>query len=141
VPGESTESINLTRIADQPGRYEGTWTPRKPGTYRAKIELAGHDPGATLVTIATSLRVDLPGREMSQVWMNRPLLRELASLSGGKYFDADQTDELAAAIPDRTETVASKSPPRPLWDTGGMLTVLVGLLCTEWLLRKSFRLL
>jgi hypothetical protein len=128
-------------VADQPGRYEAMFTPRQTGVYQARIQLAVGASAREPVVIESSFRVDLPSVETGQVWMNRPLLRELASLSGGRYFDVEQVDELSAAIPDRTEIIASRGPPRPLWDTLGMLAALVGLLCCEWFVRKRFGLL
>jgi hypothetical protein len=91
--------------------------------------------------VESEYAVELPGVETNQVWLNRPLLKEMAGISGGRYFDIHQLDEIAAAIPDRTETIESRSQPRPLWDVPGMLVALVGLLGAEWLVRKRFRLL
>ena len=91
--------------------------------------------------IETAFNVDLPSVETNQVWLNKPLLMDLASLSGGKYFDVDQLDRLAAAVPDKSETVEVRSKPDPLWDVRGMLIALVGLLGCEWFLRKRYKLL
>jgi hypothetical protein len=91
--------------------------------------------------VEASFGVELPTVETNQVWLNKPLLADLANLSGGRYFDVNQLDQLADAVPDRTEIIETRSPPRPLWDVRGMLFALVGLLCVEWLIRKRFRLL
>jgi len=56
-------------------------------------------------------------------------------------LEVNEINQLAAAVPNRVERVEERSSPRPLWDTPGMLLVLVGLLSTEWLLRKRFTLL
>ena len=85
--------------------------------------------------------MELPSVETNQVWLNKPLLMDLASLSGGKYFDINQLDQLPAAVPNKTQTIEVRSQPKPLWDVQGMLIALVGLLCTEWLIRKRFKLL
>ena len=60
---------------------------------------------------------------------------------GGKYFDLDQLDQLAAAVPDKSETIEVRGKPDPLWDVRGMLVALVGLLAAEWAIRKRFKLL
>jgi len=131
--------VPLLPIANQPGAFEASLTARKTGVYSVRIGLASSDPTAGL--IESSFSVELPSVETNQVWLNRPLLMELAGLSGGRYFDVNELRQLAAAIPDRTETIESRSQPRPLWDIGGMLVGLVGLLCAEWWIRKRFKLL
>jgi hypothetical protein len=91
--------------------------------------------------IETPFAVELPSVETNQVWLNKPLLVDLANLSGGKYFDVHQVDQLPAAIPEKSQTIESRSRPIPIWDVPGMLVALVGLLSMEWLLRKRFKLL
>jgi hypothetical protein len=137
--GDSPETVPLLPVANQPGAYEATLTARKTGIYTVRIGLASSDP--TAGQIESSFSVELPSVETNQVWLNRPLLMELAGLSGGRYFEVNELRQLPAAIPDRTETIESRSQPRPLWDIGGMLVGLVGLLCAEWWIRKRFKLL
>ena len=137
--GESPENVPLLAIANQPGAFEATLTARKTGVHSVRIGLPSSD--ATSGLVESSFSIDLPSVETNQVWLNRPLLMELASLSGGKYFEVNELAQLPAAVPDRTETVESRSQPRPVWDVRGMLIGLVGLLCIEWLVRKRFKLL
>jgi hypothetical protein len=91
--------------------------------------------------IETPITVELPSVETNQIWLDKPLLKDLAELSGGQYFDINQMDELVAAIPDKVETVETRTKPDPLWDVRGMLLALVGLLGAEWFVRKRFKLL
>jgi uncharacterized membrane protein len=139
VGSESFENVPLLPVANQPGAYEATLIAKKTGIHTLRIALpaSGADGGQ----VETPFTVELPSVETNQVWLNKPLLTDLANLSGGRYFDVNQLDQLAAAIPDKTETIEVRSQPRPLWDVSGMLVALVGLLCTEWLLRKRFKLL
>lgn len=137
--GENAESVSLLPVANQPGAYEATIIARRTGMHTVRIALpaSGADGGP----IEAPFTVDLPSVETNQVWLNQPLLADLANLSGGKYFEVNQLDQLASAIPDKTETIEVRSQPKPLWDVGGMFVALVGLLCTEWFLRKRFKLL
>jgi hypothetical protein len=138
VAGEPGGSVPLLAVADQPGVFEGTFTPRQAGMHTLRIVLPDEKTGEP---IQTSFRVELPSAETSETWLNRPLLEELAERSGGRYFDVTTIDQLASAVPDRIETAESRSEPEPLWDRPAMLVLLVGLLCSEWLLRKRFELL
>jgi hypothetical protein len=136
---QTQEPIAFSPVANRPGTFEATWRAVQAGVHRVRLTLGDHDTGGEV--IETSFQVDLPSAETSRVWLNRPLLRELASLSGGRYFEVHEIGSLPNAIPDRTQTVDSRGPPQPLWDSAGMLAVLVGLLCSEWILRKRFKLL
>ena len=92
-------------------------------------------------TIETTFSVSLPSVESNDVWLDKPLLVELAETSGGRYFGIDQLDGLAAAIPDRRRHIDIASKPIPVWDTNRVLLLLVGLLTIEWALRKRSKLL
>jgi hypothetical protein len=139
APGESPETVPLIPIANQPGGYEATILAKKTGAHALRINLPSSEAESGLVE--SRFKVELPSVETNQVWLNKPLLTDLASLSGGKYFEVNQLDQLAAAVPDKTETVEVRSKPDPLWDVRGMLIALVGLLCVEWLVRKRNKLL
>jgi hypothetical protein len=139
LPGESPETVPLLPVANQPGQYEAALTAKKTGVHAVRINLpSSHSESGT---IESPFTVELPSVETNQVWLNKPLLTDLAGLSGGKYFDVNELDQLVAAIPDKTEIVETRTKPIPLWDVRGMLVALIGLLCTEWLLRKRFKLL
>jgi hypothetical protein len=139
VAGQSPETVPLLPVSNQPGSFQATLMAKTTGIHQVQIALAGGGSGGG--QIESSFDVELPTVETNQVWLNKPLLIDLANLSGGRYFDVDQLDGLADAVPDRKETIETRSPPRPLWDVRGMLVALVGLLCVEWLVRKRFRLL
>jgi hypothetical protein len=143
VAGEPGGSVPLLAVADQPGVFEGTFTPRQAGMHALRVALPGESASSAAAgeVVRCGFRVELPSAETSETWLNRPLLEELAARSGGRYFDVTTCDQLAAAVPDRIETVESRSEPQPLWDRPAMLVLLVGLLCSEWVLRKRFELL
>jgi hypothetical protein len=131
--------LSLIAASDHAGRYEAAISAHAPGVCTVCVQLP--EVNSQTQSIETSFIVELPSLETSQTWLNRPLLTQLAQESGGNYFEVDELDKLAAAVPNRVETIEERSHPRPLWDTFGMLVTLVGLLSTEWLLRKRFSLI
>jgi hypothetical protein len=139
VGSESPETVPLLPVANQKGAYQATITARRTGINTFRVNLPSSD--AEAATIETPFTVELPSVETSQVWLDKPLLKDLAELSGGKYFEVNQLQELAAAIPDKSETIEVRDKPDPLWDIRGMLIGLVALLGCEWLLRKQYKLL
>jgi hypothetical protein len=135
--GQAVEQVTLLPTPNRPGEYSGATSARHAGSHEVNVTGASNGSGSR----ASRFQVELPSVETNQVWLNKPLLMELASLSGGRYFDVSQAAELVGAVPSRMETIETRTPPQPIWDTGGMLAALVGLLCIEWLLRKRFQLL
>ncbi len=139
VGSESPETVRLMPVSNQPGTFEATLTAKKTGRHSLRVRTAAAESEGA--TIETSFDVVLPSVETNQVWLDKPLLKELAETSGGKYFDIDQLDQLAAAVPDKTRQIEVREKPDPLWDVRGMMFVLVGLLGVEWLVRKRYKLL
>ena len=141
------ETLVLASQPDDPGRYEIRWTPKREGAFEISVPVALppvpggiNSPPAASASVDTPLRttviVERPQRETRAPWQDEPLLRDLATLSGGQYFRLSELDALLEAIPDRREIAVSRLPPTPLWDRGWTLLAFVGLLGGEWLLRK-----
>lgn len=139
VEGESPQTVQLLLLPNNPGSYEAAFVPRKTGQHKLTVRIPG--TSGEEGSIETPFQVELPSVETSQVWLNEPLLKDLADLSGGTYFTIDQIDGLAEAVPDKTETVEIRSQPDPLWDNKWLLGALVGLLAVEWAIRKRNKLL
>jgi von Willebrand factor type A domain len=139
VGSESPEAVILMPVSNQPGTFAATLTAKKTGRHSLRVRTAVAE--AEGATIETSFDVVLPSVETNQVWLDEPLLRELAETSSGKYFNIDQLDQLASAVPDKTRQIEVRDPPDPLWDVRGMMFLLVGLLGVEWVARKRYKLL
>jgi len=136
---DSVETVYLLPVPTQPGTFEASLTAKKTGLHQLRVRsAAAESEGAA---IETEFQVELPSVETNQTWLDKALLTDLASLSGGKYFDIDQVSDLAAAVPDKSETIEVRGKPDPLWDVRGMLVALVGLLGAEWAIRKRYKLL
>lgn len=131
--------VTLRPVPNQRGQYTATLTAAQAG--RHQFDLPESDDPDAPTAAPVSVAVTLPRLETSRVWLDQPRLQDLARLSGGRYFQVDELDQLPAAIPDRTRPIRLTSPPRPLWDNGRMLLLLVALLGCEWSLRRWFRLL
>lgn len=138
--GDSPEPVVLLPAANRPGAFEAVVSARKTGLSTVRLSLPA-GPDGEVPQLEAQFTVELPSVETSEVWLDKPLLVELASISGGRYFDVNQLGELAAAVPDKTQVVEVRSKPIPLWDVSGLLVVLVGLLGVEWFVRKRCKLL
>jgi len=142
VADMAPQRVTLKPVPDQPGQYEATITARQTGFHSLSIRLAD-DTSAEPATISTKFSVRLPSVEMGELWLNDKLLKEVAAASGGSYYQLDQLDQVAAAVPDREQTIVVPGKPVLLWDAlrVPILVMLVGLLSVEWAVRKWFKLL
>jgi uncharacterized membrane protein len=139
VEGEGPQTVQLLLLPNNPGSYEAAFVPRKTGQHKLTVRIPG--TASEEGSIEAPFQVELPSVETSQVWLNEPLLRDLADLSGGKYFTINEVSNLADAVPDKSETVEIRSQPDPLWDQDWLLYTLVALLAVEWAVRKRNKLL
>ena len=139
VAGRHATPFLMKQVPSQPGHYEATLTARATGQHFVTVDLSAES--ANPPRIETSFSVSLPSVETNEVWLNKPLLKDLARASGGAYFEVDQLADMVAAVPEGRRTADVRGTPVPLWDTSRMLLLLVGLLSTEWVLRKRFKLM
>lgn len=133
-------AVTLRAVAGQPGQYVGTFVPKELGRHRVTLELPAEENGEPART-ETNWNVELPARESAQPWLNEPLLRDLARLSGGRYFSLAEVEELPTFVPDRREQIELRRPPEPLWDRPWLLAVTILFLGAEWFVRKWQRML
>jgi hypothetical protein len=133
------QTVTLKLNPDQPGSYNATITARHTGLH--KLTVGDEVAEGTEPLPSVSFRVDLPQLETKEVWLNKPLLSEIAESSGGKYYELDELDALIEDLPSSKHEIRVRGEPIPLWDNSRILLLLVGLLCGEWALRKAYRLI
>lgn len=145
-----TLPMELKKVPGQPGEYQGVFAPQSVGQFSLTIKLP--DQGDELVKLSdplvqpASFRVRSPSMEANTYWLNESLLKQMAEISGGRYFSLDQWAEVAKIVPEKVSETQYESRPEPLWDQTQwlrwsffMLPVL--LLTLEWALRKRAKLL
>ncbi len=138
--GDERGRITLLRIADRPGWYEARFVPPTTGSCELTLPIPDGDLSEDIVR--REVQVTRPNLEILQPQLARDRLIALAEQTkGGRYYDVKDAADLPSQIPDRHESTTIRSRPTPLWDDKWVLLLLVGLLSTEWALRKIFRLL
>jgi hypothetical protein len=125
--------------------YVGQFTALQEGTYR--LELAVAD---TTEQLSRRIQVRVPDLERENPQRDDAVLSEIAKGTGGLYYVGADTvlgkrgmPELATKLEDRTETtylagVADTDFERN-W-TNGLLALICGALCLEWLTRRLCKL-
>ncbi|MEK6235107.1 MAG: hypothetical protein N2C14_10365, partial [Planctomycetales bacterium] len=139
TPNSPDQIIELQPVPNRKGRYQAVLTAAHRGSHLLSVRLPGSSSGK--IKVETSFSVTAPSVESKEVWLNQPLLRELAEVSGGQYFEINQLASLVDAVPDRRRRVEVVGKPVPLWDNSRLLLLLVGLLTVEWSVRRKYRLM
>lgn len=123
--------VKLARAAEG---ISGQFTPAQTGTYTLTLPV----PDRPAVT--RRIVVEDSSHELEVPFADHGLLRELAAASGGAFFpeaDAGLTSVGLDATP-ITHTFSSSL----TWlDEGRLMTILLTLLCVEWILRRRWNLL
>ena len=127
-----------TLLADKnrPGQFAGSFRAGVQGTWEINLAI----PESRDV-LSQKIEVLLPNLESAEPAQNVKLLEEFVSDTGGQYLSLDQVGEqLAALLPDRSESVMIDERLKPLWDRQWVLWVIVGCFGLEWLTRKLLKL-
>ncbi len=135
-------TIPLTPVAGSNGLHEGKASPiRTPGMHT--VRLVGQQAASMLAaehkkSLTTGFRV-IAARgpiELADTTLNRPLLEEAASASGGKVV---APADIASLIPLFLTEGANRREIRetPLWDNALVFAALALVLALEWWLRRN----
>jgi hypothetical protein len=130
--------IDLTPSENMPGLHQTEWTAEKPGTYVVEViaESAGNQPqelGRDVLTFQRENGV----AENFHTGQNRRLLEQLASDTGGRYWEPSELKNLPRDV-SYSEAGISVRSTKELWDMPIVFLLLLGLLLAEWLLRRKW---
>jgi uncharacterized membrane protein len=132
-PAGEEFAVPLDRTLLQDGTYSGRFVATEQGMYRFDVvAVRGADsmrapPGAMLA--------DSRGADMDHAELRTPLLKRIASETGGKYYPLDAI----AQLPDDvvlTESGITAHESRDLWDMPAVLILLLILLGADWSWRR-----
>jgi hypothetical protein len=115
------------------GSYAGRLLAEELGVYRLEAEARrGRDTTRSRVA---SLLVDDHGADVEQPELRAPLLRRLATETGGRYYPLADAGRLADDVI-YTESGVTVRDARDLWDMPAVFLLLVALLGIEWAYRR-----
>jgi uncharacterized membrane protein len=134
-PAGLAAALELTPVANSPGRFQADWSAPRAGLYVAELtarrgaEEIGSDALAfqRLDGVAESFHTE----------QNRPLLEELASGTGGRYMRPGELAQLASAIP-YSQAGVSVQEIRELWNMPIAFILILSLRAAEWVLRRKW---
>ena len=129
-PTGRDEQLELTEVDGGWGVYSAELLPQEGGPFEIIIEAPEHDR-----KLETKLTVSLPKREKLGRPVNRAVLAEIASITGGESANTDDIDEVINRISVLPEPKPAEIRTR-LWSHPGWGATILLLLLVYWTGRK-----
>ena len=131
VAGRATPLV-LSAVADEPGVYRGQFVATAAGEYTFRLDRDAKAE-ASFAVAATS-------RELAETSMNEPLLRQMATASGGAFFREEDLFHLPDAVHARAADAAVSTVDVALWSTPAYFLLMVAVATAEWIVRRVMQL-
>ncbi len=127
--------VPLEWTVEEDGEYRAAFVPELPGPYEVSVTATAG--GASIGGDATRLVAADQPLEYFGAEMNAPLLRRVATETGGRFYTAGDVGSLAedARYTESGKTVLETV---ELWDMPIVLLLLLASICAEWLLRRRW---
>ncbi|HEY3322705.1 MAG TPA: glutamine amidotransferase [Planctomycetota bacterium] len=145
LQGEIESPVFKEDVGKGCGEFEKRFALGSPGSYRfraaavapASVPAVGDAGERILDSDSVDVQVIAPDLEHDNPKANLALLRRIASITGGMYFDAEHAGDAFAALLKRqagySKTITEAT---DLWNRPWMLALFVSLLTAEWLIRR-----
>jgi hypothetical protein len=134
-PEGSSALVDMTPLPNNAGTFQAEWIAEKPGSYVAEVT-AGRGTEELGRDVLTFERTDGVA-ENFHTEQNRELLEKLSSQTGGRYWKAEELARLPSEI-SYSEAGISVRDTKELWNMPIVFLVLLGLMSSEWLLRRKW---
>jgi hypothetical protein len=130
--GQQNQRVKLERNATNRGIFEGTFSDAMDGKYHAWIAaptLEGKVPSADFLVVA-------PPGELERVEMDAGELKRAAEETRGRFYQLADVGRLLEDLPPGHQVPIETLPPEVLWNQWWLLASFLGLIVSEWILRK-----
>jgi uncharacterized membrane protein len=137
-PEGTNALLDLAPSQETPGMYHTEWTAEKAGAYLAEViaESTGEKAQELGRDVITFQREDGTA-ENFHTEQNQVLLKQLASQTGGRYWEPSEMKDLPRDI-SYSEAGISVRSTKELWNMPIVFLLLLGLPIAEWLLRRKW---
>jgi uncharacterized membrane protein len=136
-PTGRTVTVPMQWTGERNGQYRASFDTSETGWYEAKLD-ATRDGKAVGAAVA-HVRAVPDDAEYFDATMHAPLLKRIAKDTGGRFYTSDKLTSLADDLKYSGRGVTAVEE-RELWHMPILLMALVGVVCTEWGLRRYWRL-
>jgi hypothetical protein len=132
TPGEARSRVALRRDPSFASVFAGSLSGLADGQYEllvADLQLPGNPPSARFTVVA-------PTGELGRTAMDRAALASAAEATHGAFYTIADADRLADELPRGRRVPIESRPPLEIWNQWWLLATFVGLVTSEWILRK-----
>jgi len=136
-PGGRTMTVPLQWTGEHNGQYRGTFPTSETGWYQAKVDATRAEK--PIGSAVTHIRTAPDDAEYFDAAMHAPLLQRIAKETGGRFYKADAMSSLPDDLKFSGRGVTAVEE-RELWHMPVLLLSLVAIVCSEWGLRRYWRL-
>lgn len=134
--GKQHDSRASADKGDQDGSlFAAAFTPDGPGLHR--VTVTARRGKEEVGSATTSVLVGGADTEMADPRLNLHLLERIAAGTGGRVMTRDDVDSLVGGLRAATPA-AALAVSTDLWHNGWSLVLIIGLLTSEWLLRRKW---
>ncbi len=130
--GEQNRRIKLHRTSAGRGVFEGVLSRPADGSYHAWIAT----PTIEGTAPATDFQVTAPPGELAEVQVDSTALQTAAEGTSGKFYTIANVSRLSKDLPRGRQIPVETLPRIELWNRWPLMLLFVGLITTEWILRK-----
>ena len=122
--------VSLASVPGMPGLFRGSFSPETAGRFELRPAEQGPDASNTV-----RFNVEAASLERQQPAMQEELLRQMAEVSGGRYFTAAEVPELPKTLGGERRRTSVRFT-KELFDLPAVFVVLLVLLGLEWFGRR-----
>lgn len=133
APSGRIDSLQLNWDVDKDGAYSASFQPSEEGIHEIASEAFQGD--RSLGAAKSYVRIAESTEEFHGAAMNPKLLKNLSSITGGRFYAADDWRSLPEDIA-YIDKGASRIEDKDLWDMPFFFLLLIGVVSAEWILRK-----
>lgn len=141
-PSEQPTQVAMMRSQAGEGLYEATFRPARPGRYAVTVT-ALDKAGTKMADDELPVVVAPYARETDRLARDAKTLDAIAERSGGRYVELSRLPDVIDEIIQRQQSRLLPAPAaveRRLYDFTLLFLIFVGLLTTEWMLRRNWQL-
>jgi len=136
-PGGRPDQVELSAVPGPGGHYSGRFEPDASGRFEIAVEARLGE--STIPAEKLVVEVGRPNMEFEQLNLNDKLLGRIASATGGRYVHLSTADHLLGQF-DRSLQKRRQYVERRLYWPPLCWVLFLGVLTTEWILRRRFQL-
>jgi len=130
-PSHKSERIRLRRTHGR-GTFEALLSRPAAGNYHAWMAIPTVEGRAP----AVDFTIEAPRGEFEHIRVDTAALRLAARQTRGRFYTFATAAKLVGDLPEGCQVPVETLPPKPLWNRWPLLLLFLGLLITEWILRK-----